>query len=119
MPSASPLSADSEEPYPGSAAPAAPTHVLNHHSASCTESCLCFPITVDTDFSEQAQTILQTTCGEAIEAVTLEISSRKHQTKLWVRLAASAYQHAIHALIIGLPAAEFGGVLRVQHPHLF
>ncbi len=69
-----------------------------------------FPLTVDQDFSATAQTVLRRECGSAIRSITLESIPDKHEMRLWVTLAAAAYTVALHALILGLPAAEFGAV---------
>ena len=75
-----------------------------------------FPLTIDSDLSAEAQAILQRTCGEEIDAIELEPLIRKHQTKLWIHLKATAYNMALHALILGLPAAEFGSVIHTHTP---
>jgi hypothetical protein len=70
-----------------------------------------FPLTIDSDLSTKAQAILHRTCGESIDGIELEPLPRKHQAKLWIHLKATAYTMALHALILGLPAAEFGTVI--------
>ncbi len=69
-----------------------------------------FPLTVDADLSPAAQALLRHECGGDIRTITLENIPDRHQTRLWVTLAAAAYGLALHAVILGLPAAEFGAV---------
>lgn len=67
-----------------------------------------FPLTVDQDFSATAQKLLRRECGADIHTITLESLPDTHEMRLWVTLTAAAYSVALHALILGLPAAEFG-----------
>ena len=69
-----------------------------------------FPLTVDQDVSATAQNLLRRECGGDIRSITLECLPDTHEMRLWVTLAAAAYTVAVHALILGLPAAEFGAV---------
>ena len=69
-----------------------------------------FPLTVDADLSGTAQTLLRRECGSQIRAITFEPIPDRHQTRLWVTLGAAAYGLALHAVILGLPAAEFGAL---------
>ncbi len=69
-----------------------------------------FPLTVDSALSRQAQALLRKACGAHIRAITLQDLTDRHETRLWVTLAAAAYGRALHAVILGLPAAEFGAV---------
>lgn len=71
---------------------------------------LSFPLTVDADLSRRAQSLLRRQCGAQIRAITFETIPDRHQTRLWVTLAAAAYGLAVHAVILGLPAAELGPV---------
>ena len=71
---------------------------------------VCFPLTVDSDLSAKAQDIIRRTCGKSVRKIKLEQLINKHQTKIWVNLKAAVYRIALHALIIGLPAAELGSV---------
>ncbi|WP_236621570.1 hypothetical protein [Asticcacaulis benevestitus] len=73
-----------------------------------------FPLTVDTDLSLTAQTLLRRECGAQIQSIRLEAIPDKHEARLWVTLAAAAYGLALHALILGLPAAQFGAVKTVR-----
>ena len=74
------------------------------------QATVSFPLTVDADLSRIAQNLLRTECGAHIRAITLENIPDRHQTRLWVTLGTAAYGLALHALIFGLPAAEFGAV---------
>ena len=69
-----------------------------------------FPLTVDADLGRAAQSLLRRECGDDIRAITFEKIPDRHQTRLWVTLAAAAYGIALHAVILGLPAAEFGAL---------
>ncbi len=69
-----------------------------------------FPLTVDADLGGRAQTLLRQECGSHIRAITFENIPDRHQTRLWVTLGAAAYGLALHAVILGLPAAEFGAL---------
>ena len=69
-----------------------------------------FPLTVDEDLSGAAQTLLRRECGAHIRAITLENIPDRHQARLWVTLGAAAYGLALHAVVLGLPAAEFGAL---------
>ena len=69
-----------------------------------------FPLTIDQDLSVTAQSVLRRECGAEIRSITLECLPDRHEIRLWVTLAAAAYGVALHALILGLPAAEFGPV---------
>ena len=71
---------------------------------------ISFPLTVDADLSGVAQTLLRRECGAQIRAITFENLPDRHQTRLWVTLGAAAYGIALHAVILGLPAAEFGAL---------
>jgi hypothetical protein len=71
---------------------------------------LSFPLTVDADLGRTAQTLLRQACGGQIRSISFENIPDRHETRLWVTLAAVAYGVALHALILGLPAAEFGAV---------
>lgn len=71
---------------------------------------ISFPLTVDADLSGPAQTLLRRECGADIRVITFENIPDRHQTRLWVTLAAAAYGIALHALILGLPAAEIGAL---------
>ena len=74
------------------------------------QATLSFPLTVDADLGRTAQTLLRRECGGAIRAIRLELIPDRHQARLWVTLATAAYGVALHAIILGLPAAEFGAV---------
>ncbi len=74
------------------------------------QATLSFPLTVDADLGRTAQTLLRRECGSAIRAIRLELIPDRHQARLWVTLATAAYGVALHAIILGLPAAEFGAV---------
>ena len=74
------------------------------------QATISFPLTVDADLGRTAQTLLRRECGSDIRAITFEIIPDRHQARLWVTLAAAAYSVAVHAIILGLPAAEFGAV---------
>lgn len=69
-----------------------------------------FPLMVDQDLSGPVQTLLRRECGAHIRAITLENIPDRHQTRLWVTLGATAYGLALHAVILGLPAAELGAL---------
>ena len=74
------------------------------------EATVYFPLTVDSDLSLAAQSLLRRECGPQINSISLEPVPDKHEMRLWVTLTAAAYGLALHALILGLPAAEFGPV---------
>jgi hypothetical protein len=74
------------------------------------QATVSFPLTVDAALSRTAQSVLRRECGSHIRAITLENIPDRHETRLWVTLAAAAYSVALHAVILGLPAAEFGAV---------
>jgi len=74
------------------------------------QATISFPLTVDADLSRTAQTLLRRECGNDIRAITFEIIPDRHQARLWVTLAAAAYGVALHAIILGLPAAELGAL---------
>ena len=69
-----------------------------------------FPLTVAADLSLTAQSLLRRECGAEINSISLEPIPDKHEMRLWVTLTKAAYGLALHALILGLPAAEFGAV---------
>ena len=69
-----------------------------------------FPLTVDTDLSLTAQSLLRRECGAQSRSIRLQPIPEKHEACLWVTLSASAYEPAVHALVLGLPAAQFGAV---------
>ena len=69
-----------------------------------------FPLIIDQDLSAKAQKILRSECGSDIRTITLECIPDRHEMRLWVTLTAAAYTLALHALILSLPAAEFGAV---------
>lgn len=73
-----------------------------------------FPVTVDSGLSVTAQSLLRCECGTQICSIQLEALPDKHEVCLWVTLAAAAYGLALHALILGLPAARFGAVKTVR-----
>ncbi len=73
-----------------------------------------FPVTISEDLSQQAQSLLRAECGAKIQSIALELLPDHHEARLWVTVAAIAYGLAIHALISGLPAAEFGAVRALQ-----
>ena len=74
------------------------------------QATISFPLTVDADLGRTAQTLLRRECGSDIRAIRPEIIPDRHQARLWVTLAAAAYGVALRAIILGLPAAEFGAV---------
>lgn len=69
-----------------------------------------FPLTIDSDLSLTAQSVLRRECGDHICAITLEYRPDRHEVRLWITLAAAAYVLAVHVLIAEVPAAEFGSV---------
>ncbi len=69
-----------------------------------------FPLTVDSRFSGDAQALLRRECRDHIRSISLEVLPGGDQVRLWVTLAAVAYGLALHAVIMCLPAAEFGRV---------
>ncbi len=71
------------------------------------QSTVFFPLTVESDLSLTAQSLLRRECGADI---TLEPLPDRHQARLWVYLTAAAYSVALHAVVLGLPGAEFGPV---------
>ena len=74
------------------------------------QATVSFPLTVDADLSRTAQSLLRSKCGSQIRAITLENIPNRHETRLWVTLGAAAYGLALHAIILGLPAAELGAL---------
>ena len=74
------------------------------------QATVSFPLTVDADLSRAAQTLLRSKCGSQIRTITLENIPNRHATRLWVTLGVTAYGPALHEVILGLPAAEFGAV---------
>ena len=73
-----------------------------------------FPLTVDSDLTLAAQSLLHSECGVHIRSIQLESLPDTHEMRFWVTLAAAAYGLALHALILGLPAAQFGAVKTVR-----
>jgi len=67
-----------------------------------------FPLTVDQDLSLTAQTLLRRECGDLIRTITQESVPHQNETRLWITLAATAFSKALHAVLLGIPAAEFG-----------
>ncbi len=78
------------------------------------QATVSFPLTVDADLGRTAQTLLRAECGAHISAITLQDIPDRHQTRLWVTLGAAAYGPVVHAVISGLPAAEFGAVRTIR-----
>ena len=74
------------------------------------QATVSFPLTIDADLSRTAQTLLRAECGAYIRAIALQDIPERHQTRLWVTLGAAAYGQVLHAVIFGLPAAEFGAL---------
>ena len=74
------------------------------------QTTVIFPLTVASDLSLTAQSLLRRECGAGIHAISLEPRPDTHDMRLWVTLESRAYNPAVHAVIMGLPAAEFGAV---------
>ena len=74
------------------------------------QTMVILPLTVDSDLSLTAQSLLRRECGASVHAISLEPRPDTHDMRLWVTLEAEAYSPAVHAVIMGLPAAEFGAV---------
>lgn len=74
------------------------------------QTTVTFPLTVDSDLSLTAQSLLRREAGPRVHAISLEPRADTHEMRLWVTLDAVAYGPAVHAVIMGLPAAEFGAV---------
>ncbi len=69
-----------------------------------------FPLTVDSDLSLTAQSLLRRECGGQINSIRLEPVPDRHEMRLWVTLTAAAYGLVLHTVIMGMTAAEFGAV---------
>jgi hypothetical protein len=73
-----------------------------------------FPITVDESLSAEAQNIVNRFCGDSVSSLKVEPILRKHQSKIWISVKEAAYGITLHALILGLPSAEFGPVTHIS-----
>ncbi|MDV6330089.1 hypothetical protein [Asticcacaulis sp. 201] len=73
-------------------------------------SLLTFPLTVDADLSATAQGLLRRECGCDLHAIDIEAVGDTHDIRCRITVAATACERAMHALIAGLPAAQFGAV---------
>lgn len=71
---------------------------------------LNFPVTVSEDWALKAHALLRMGCGSDLHTVRFETVPDDNATRLWITVAATGYGPALHALIGGLPAAEFGAV---------
>ncbi len=78
------------------------------------QTIVLFPLTVDTDLSLMAQSLLCRECGIRLCSIQVEARPDTHETCLWVTLVAATYGHALRTLILGLPAAQFGAVKTVR-----
>lgn len=75
---------------------------------------VCFAVTVDQSLSQKAECVIRSECGARVRSISLEPLPDRHEVRLWVTLAALAYGLAVHAIVSGLPAAEFGKVEMAQ-----
>lgn len=71
---------------------------------------LNFPVTVSEDLALKARALLCEGCRSDLHTIRFEALPDDHAARLWVTVAANGYGAALHALICGLPAAEFGAV---------
>ncbi|MDC7677700.1 hypothetical protein [Asticcacaulis machinosus] len=69
-----------------------------------------FPLTVDEALSQKAQLLLKTECADLIGDMNCEALPARHQTRIWIYVKAATYGLLLHALILGLPSAEFGAL---------
>ncbi len=76
---------------------------------SATPETVYFSLTVDRALSFTAQSLLRRECGNAVGEIALEPLD-DHHVRLWVYVATAACGVALHVLILGLPAAEFGPI---------
>lgn len=83
-------------------------------SADPLQTTVSFPLIVDSDLSLTAQLLLRRECGAQICSIQMDPLPDTHQTCLRVTLTAAAYGLVLHAIILGLPAAQFGAVRAVD-----
>lgn len=76
---------------------------------------VCFSLTIDDDLCPGAEAILR---REQALIGAREDLPRDHKRRLWVMTRAAACTVLIHALILGLPAAEIGAFRHVLPAHL-
>ena len=87
---------------------------LQSANAKSLNEIIYFPITIDESLSAEAQNIVNRSCGDSVSSLKVEPLLRKHQLKIWITVKAAAYGIVLHAIILGLPSAELGPVVRIS-----
>ena len=71
-----------------------------------------FSVTVRSDLAVMARAALLRTSEGANPSIRTEFIPSHDEARLWIIFPAAAYGAAIHALIVELPAAEFGSAAK-------